>query len=195
MVSLDTGTDGGTPRVYECQHCGTTLVSSQEPDELVCCGEPMAQLEAGEGALNTPDIEMLLSDVFGLSHNAIVICIVVIEHGPITTSEIADIVDVSTSTVTEVLGHLVEAGILERFERNLTSGGTVNVYEAVPYEDQQRIYRRGLYQWVSSAIEEIDAFELERLKEQYRSTEAETAEPVEQAAIYWDGGTDPAPTD
>ncbi|MFB6110822.1 MAG: helix-turn-helix domain-containing protein [Halodesulfurarchaeum sp.] len=195
MVSLDTGTDGGSPRVYECHHCETTLVSSQEPDEVVCCDEPMAQLDAEEGTLNTPDIETVLRDVFGLSHNAIVICIVVIERGPITTGEIADIVGVSTSTVTKVLGHLVEMGILERFERNLTSGGTVNVYDSVPIDDQQRIYRRGLYQWMSSAIEEINAFELERLKEQYRPTESKAAEPAEQAAIYWDGGTDPSPTD
>lgn len=151
----------------------------------------MDPLETDEGLLHEPDIDAILREVFGLSHNAIVICIVVIERGPITTEEIAEVVDVSSSTVSNVLRRLVAAGILERYERNLKRGGTVKVYEAVSLDAQQRIYRRALYQWVRSAIEEINGFDVEALKEQYRSDEPGPGPTGERAAVYWDSGRDP----
>lgn len=195
MVSLDTGSGQGTPRVYECEQCDTTLVSSKELDEIRCCDEPMAPLKGDQGLLNDPDIQVILKEVFGLSHNAIVICIVVIERGPITIDEIADIVELSSTTVSNVLDHLVDAGILENFEKNLKSGGTVNLYKAVSLETQQQIYRRGLYQWLGKSIEKINEFEIEALKAKYRSEEPVPRGKGDQASIYWETETGSASSD
>lgn len=188
MVSLDTGTSGEAPAVFECGRCETTLVASRAPDDLVCCGESMQRLEGGSGLLREPSVDDVLRQVFGLSHNAIVSCIVVIERGPMTAAEVADVVGVSTSTVSNALGPLVDAGILERYERNLKRGGTVHVYEAAPTEIQQRIYRRGLYQWVRQAIEAVDAFDLDALKHQYRREDGSADPTAERAVIYWESG-------
>lgn len=156
----------------------------------------MTILDGNEtGLLNEPEFEVILREVFGLSHNAIITCIVVIERGPITAEEIADIIDVSSSTVSMALGNLVAAGILERFERNLQSGGTVNVYESVPLETQQTIYRRALFHWLSKSIERINEFDLEELKARYRTEEEVQGNPRERATIYWETGTGPASSD
>lgn len=190
MVSLDTGSHGGSPAVYECSRCETTLVASRAPDDLVCCDESMQRLEGEAGLLREPSVDDVLRQVFGLSHNAIVSCIVVIERGPMTAAEVADVVGVSSNTVSSALGPLVDAGILERYERNLKRGGTVNVYESASVAVQQRIYRRGLYQWVRRAIEAINAFDLDDLKRQYRRDDPPADPAPERAVIYWESGPD-----
>ena len=195
MVSLDVGIgEEGSPEAYECQHCNTTLVASQEPDDLTCCGDPMVPIEGEEAVLNEPDLDTILRDIFGLSRNAIVICIVVIERGPMTVADVANVVGLSESTVSSTLDDLVEVGILERSRRNLKTGGTVNVYETAPFERQQRLYRRGLFRWVSESIERIAEFDIEGLKAQYRREEP-TDEDRDESAIYWDTESGAASTD
>ena len=187
MVSLDVGTNGTeSPRLYECSECTATLIASRDPDDVVCCGVPMARVDRVAAPLQEPDIEALLEEILGLSRNTIVVCIYVMERGPTTVPEIAEDVGLSESAVSTNLTHLVDAGILERSQRNLTNGGSVNVYTAVPAETQRRIYRRGLYQWFRDGIELIDEFDLEGLKEQYRRDESETATEDGMSSVYWD---------
>lgn len=184
MVSLDVGSDQGEdPRIYECEHCRTTLVASQPPDELTCCGEEMVPVGEEARALGQPDLNRLLGEVFGLSRATILVCIYVIERGPTTISDAAEELGLGESTVSDSLNHLDEAGIVRRSQRNLTGGGTVYVYSAVPFEEQQRIYRLGLYRWITEAIQLIDEFDLDDLKEEYRQDGTDRNE--EEPGIYW----------
>lgn len=184
MVSLDVGSDlGEEPRIYECEHCRTTLVASQPPEELVCCDEEMVPVGEDARALGEPDLNRLLGDVFGLSRSTILVCIFVIERGPTTIADAAEELGLGETTVSDGLDHLREAGIVTRSQRNLTGGGTVYVYSAVPFEEQQRIYRLGLYRWITEAIQLIDEFDLEELKEEYRKEEPDR--DGEEPQIYW----------
>ncbi|MDR5673255.1 Transcriptional regulator, contains HTH domain [Halalkaliarchaeum sp. AArc-CO] len=198
MVSLDVGTNGTErPRLYECSECTATLIASRDPDGVVCCGEPMTRVDRVSTPLQDPDLEAVLEEVLGLSRNTIVVCIYVMERGPTTVPEIAEDVGLSESAVSTKLTHLVEAGILERSQRNLTNGGSVNVYTAVSAETQRRIYRRGLYQWFREAIELIDEFDLEELKERYRKEESETETDTETelSSVYWDSDSSVSSSD
>lgn len=173
--------------VYECESCQTTLVASGEPDTLQCCGEAMTRLDSDpqDELVNEPDIETLWKDVFGLSETTILICICVMMDEPTTIDEIAEMVDVSESTVSNHLQPLVDAGILSKSVRNLRDGGTVNVYTGAPVEIQQAIYRRGLYTWVAAAIDLIDEYSLDDLKEPYLSV-AESEAARAQRDVFWE---------
>ena len=171
--------------VFECETCGNTLVAERPPNALACCGAPMTPISANEPIVEEPDLETLWREIFGLSRTRILVCICVLMDEPTTVAEVAEMSDLSESTVANHLDPLVEAGILERSVRNLRDGGTIHVYRGAPIETQQEIYRRGLFAWFARAITMIDEYSPDQLKAPYTSV-AETESQRALATVFWD---------
>ncbi|APE94648.1 helix-turn-helix domain-containing protein [Halodesulfurarchaeum formicicum] len=172
-------------QVFECESCANTLVAVHRPDELRCCGEAMTPVHPEEPIIEPPDLETLWREIFGLSRTRILVCICVLMDEPTTVAEVAELSDLSESTVSNHLDPLVAAGILERSVRNLRAGGTIHVYRGASIETQQAIYRRGLFTWFARAISMIDAYSPDQLKAPYTAV-AETETQQAQAAVFWD---------
>jgi len=172
MGTTDTGRD-----VYECQHCGKVTVDDSTPDSHA---ESRPYSEASPA--KSPELAVVLREVFGISETGITICVHLMEEGESTAGEIAEHLDVDRSTVSRQLNHLTDIGLLEKRRRLLTDGGHVHVYSPVDVEDVRRRLTAGLYAWLDEALELIEDIDREKVAALARADRSDR----DSAGIYWD---------
>ncbi|WP_137286063.1 helix-turn-helix domain-containing protein [Halorussus salinisoli] len=164
--------------VYVCDECGDVSFG----DSSSCCDESMSAVEATP--VESPDLAVVLRDVFGISETGLKVCLCLMEDGESTASDVAERLGIDRSTVGRQLNHLTDIGLLDKRQRLLKDGGYVNVYSPVPVEEVRRRLTVGLYAWMEEALELVEHVNREKLDALAR---ADGEGDDEQAGIYWDG--------
>ena len=170
--------DDAQGELRECRTCGTIRFGEEGP---ACCDDP--RMEPVDGTpIESPELPLLLRDVFGISRTGLDVCICLMEDGESTVSDIAEVMDLDRSTVARQVNQLVDIGILDKNQRLLRDGGYVYVYTPMPVETVRRRLMIGLYSWLSEAAQLVEEINQEKVKAAARTSEAD-----ESAGIYWDG--------
>jgi predicted transcriptional regulator len=199
------GTDrnGANCEAYQCGECASVTFGDPDP---TCCGESMSPIDSE--SVVSPDLAVVLRDVFGVSETGLNVCLCLMEAGESTASDVADELGIDRSTVTRQLNHLTGVGALEKRQRLLEGGGYVNVYSPVPVEEVRERLTAGLFAWTEEALDLVEHVNREKLDALARAdgegsegseggedgkgdvegkSRAERGEDDEQASIYWDG--------
>jgi predicted transcriptional regulator len=141
--------------VYRCDGCGELLLAPEGARDG-CCGD-VTEVTRGEAEtrIEDPDSGRVLKDMFGLGETSLEVCFCVIDSDGATVSEVADEMGIDRSAVSRHVNRLVEAGILEKREKNLRQGGVVHVYEHEDPEVVKERLRLGSYLWISDVVDLI----------------------------------------
>jgi predicted transcriptional regulator len=143
--------------LMECQDCDNVVLALGRDDPPMSChGNEMVPVTDVEMSVNTPHVEQVLLDAFGLPKAGLNICLCVIGEGPLSASEVAEALDYDRTTVTRYLNELVDLGLLRRSELNREGGGVVNVYHSVELERMRRETLIGFYVWAGEAASLIE---------------------------------------
>lgn len=157
--------------IHECRECDNiALTVNSSAAEMACHDQPMREITEWEMEVNPPDLREVLLDAFGLPKVGIDICLCVIGEGPLSSEEVADLLDYDQSTVSRYLNELADIGLLEKAQLNRESGGFVNVYHSIDLEKMRRETIVGFYVWAGEAaslIEEANLTKEEYLKEDH----------------------------
>lgn len=180
------GTSDTEKEVYRCQNCGNVSVGSSESDS----GEESSTIESnGEelpstdtASAETPELAVVLRDVFGIPETGLNICVYLMEEGESTAGDIAEHLDMDRSTVSRHLNHLTDLGLLEKRQRLLSDGGYVNVFSPVDVEEVRQRLTVGLHAWMDEALELVEHINREKVKAMARSDRSDG----ETSGIYWD---------
>jgi len=158
-------------RIFECRECENIALTVRPPDETMRChGEAMVEVTEQSIDVEPPDIREVLLDAFGLPKTGLDICLCVIGEGPVSSSEVADVLQYDQSTISRYLNRLVEIGLLEKAQLNREGGGTVNVYHSIDLARMRRETLVGFYAWAGEAaslLEEANVTKEEYLDEDY----------------------------
>lgn len=143
-VEYDLSSDRYT--VFECPNCDNTVLALGRDDPPMSChDESMKPVTDVEMRVKPPDVRQVLLDAFGLPKTGLDSCLCVIGEGPLSASEVADMLGYDRSTVTRYLNKLVELGLLQRTELNREEGGVVKAYHSVDLERMRRETLVGFY--------------------------------------------------
>lgn len=157
--------------IYECDECANIMLTVRPPDEpVVCHNEPMNEITEWEMDVSPPEIRQILLDAFGLPKIGLDICLCVIDEGPSSPNEVADLLDYDRSTVSTYLNELVDIGLLQKSQLNREGGGYVNVYHSIDLDSMRRETLVGFYAWAGKAaalIEEANVTKEEYMDEDY----------------------------
>lgn len=102
----------------------------------------------------SPAQEALLS-IFDLQESHVRAYIAVVEHPNSTVREIAEAVDRHRRYVTRSLSALYDAGLVDRVEKQLDSGGIGYVYWPIAPEQAKSHFQNELQDWLADAHTEI----------------------------------------
>lgn len=163
--------------MYKCQHCGNVTFNNSagtSDDEKLTSPEM--------SSVKSPELAIVLRDVFGISETGIKICIDLMEQQESTAGDLAERLDLDRSTVNRQLNHLTDIGILEKRERLLSDGGYVHVYSPVDIAEVRQRLTAGLHAWVGDALELIEDINREKVKALARADHNDSG----TATIYWD---------
>ncbi|SIS13605.1 helix-turn-helix domain-containing protein [Natronorubrum thiooxidans] len=170
--------------IYECVTCSNVCLTIRDPPETMTChGESMRRVTTCSIDVQTPEVESVLLEAFGLPKAGIDICTCVINQRAASASQVADLLGYDRSTVTRYLNKLVEVGMLDRHQLNREDGGVVNVYTGLPIEDVKRETIVGFYVWAGEAAKLIEAANLQ--KEQQLDERSNT-EDEEKPMLIWE---------
>ncbi|MFB6311836.1 MAG: helix-turn-helix domain-containing protein [Salinirussus sp.] len=154
-VRYDPGADGYD--IYECEDCDNfVLVVGRDDPPMSCHGRPMRRVTEIDITVKRPDVRQVLLQAFGLPKAGLDICLCVIDEGPLSANEVAELLGYDRSTITRYLNKLVELGLLQRSELNREEGGVVNVYHSVDLETMRRETLFGFYVWAGEAAQLIE---------------------------------------
>ncbi|WP_265112569.1 transcriptional regulator [Halosolutus halophilus] len=149
--------------IYECETCPNICLTVRDPPESMSChGESMRRVTTCSIDVQTPELESVLLEAFGLPKSGIDICMCVIDQRAASASQVADQLGYDRSTVTRYLNKRVEVGMLGRRQLNREDGGVVNVYTGLPIEDVKRETIVGFYVWAGEAAKLIEAANLQK---------------------------------
>lgn len=181
--ATDSSPEGPGPSVsyglFECQVCSSIVLGIHEDTvDLSCHGEPMEPIEEDGIDHTEPDIEQLLTDVYGAPQMMMDVCHFIFEAGTATVAETADHFEYDRSTVSRYLKQLSELGFLERHTLNREEGGEVYVYEARPLEETRRAELVSFLHWSGKATLLLD--EANEIKAEC----ADREEPLD--TIFWE---------
>ena len=152
--------------IYQCQDCANVVLSMQDCDGgMTCHGEAMERVTESSLEIRPPDIRQVLLDAFGLPKPGLDICLCVIGEGPLSSKELADLLEYEEGTVRRYLNELVEFGLLEKSQLNRESGGFVNVYHSIDLDEMRAETLIGFYVWAGEAASLIEEANL--TKEDY----------------------------
>lgn len=172
-------TDGNRPfEVTECESCGAIAVA--QPHASACEAE-MQPVRARNEGVRAPDLETLVTAVFGMSPTELEVCICVMREGETTTSGLAETLGYDRSVISRHLNHLTDLGVLEKRRLIRKTGGHVYVYSPVDLEDIQRHFKLGLFTWLTDAIDLIEELNREKVE-----AIAETIEAGSEWRVYAD---------
>lgn len=190
MAKSDAG--GGA---HECGECAS--VAFGDPGSA-CCGASMRPVDSE--SVVSPDLAMVLRDVFGISETGLNVCLCLMEEGESTAGNVADQLGLDRSTVTRQLNHLTDVGVLDKRQRLLEGGGYVNVYSPVPVAEVRERLTAGLFAWADEALDLVEHVNREKLDALARADDEGDADGAEggdgrargdadddPANIYWDG--------
>jgi predicted transcriptional regulator len=171
------GTTDSEPDLYECQHCGNVSVgdSASDSDEKEI---PTTDAQSAE----SPELAVVLRDVFGISETGLTICVFLMESGESTAGDVADHLDMDRSTVSRQLNHLTDLGLLKKRQRLLSDGGYVHVFSPVDVEEVRQRLTVGLHAWMEEALELVEDINREKVKAVARAERGDD----ETTSIYWD---------
>lgn len=171
------GTTDTDKELHKCQHCGSVTVAnsaSTSYDEQL----PSTDVTSAK----SPELAVVLREVFGISETGIHICVLLMEDGESTAGDLAEHLDMDRSTVSRHLNHLTEIGLLEKHQRLLSDGGYVHVYSPVAVEEVRQRLTVGLHMWMDDALELIEDINREKVKALTRSDRSDNG----TTSIYWD---------
>ena len=143
--------------LFECPECDNIILALGRDDPpMQCHDEPMERVTDLEMTVKPPDVKQVLLQAFGLPKPGLDICLCVIGEGPLSASEVADILGYDRSTITRYLNTLVDLGLLQQSQLNREGGGVVNVYHSVDLEQMRRETLIGFYVWAGEAAALIE---------------------------------------
>ena len=189
---VGTGDDGSDsfaaqrPPAYECVECGAVAVGH---DAKHCCDGEMRLVSRPEPA-EPPELTDILDHVLGITDTELRACIVLMEDGPMTASELADELGYDSSYANRLLNHLEELDVVEAESKLLSGGGRVTEYSHAPIPAVKESFRRELYTWLSEALrvlEEDIVAEKEVALASARSAAEDLGEENDDSDIYHDG--------
>ena len=163
--------------VYECQHCGKVTVGNSK-SEFYDEKRPSPETSPAK----SPELAVVLRDVFGVSETGITICVYLMEEGRSTAGDIADYLDMDRSTVNRQLNYLTDIGLLEKSQRLLSGGGYVHVYSPVDVEEVRERLTIGLHVWLDEALDLVEDINSEKMAALARADRDDSGKP----GIYWD---------
>ncbi|MFB6219075.1 MAG: helix-turn-helix domain-containing protein [Halobacteriaceae archaeon] len=167
--------------IYECRECGNIVLTvNPAAEEMTCHGTEMREITEWEMEVQPPDLRQVLLDAFGLPKAGLDICLCVIGEGPLSPSEVADILDYDQSTVSRYLNELADIGLLEKAQLNREGGGFVNVYHSIDLDEMRRETLVGFYVWAGEAASLIE--EANVAKEEYM--EGDYSEGLQE--VFWE---------
>lgn len=155
-------TDGDRPfTISACESCGAIEVG--QPHASTCDGV-MEPVRARNEGIRAPDLETLVTAVFGMSATELEVCICVMREGETTTSGLAETLGYDRSVISRHLNHLTDLGVLEKRRLIRKTGGHVYVYSPVELEDIQRHFKLGLFTWLNDAVDLIEELNREKVE-------------------------------
>lgn len=170
--------------IYECQTCPNICLTIRDPTETMAChGKPMRRVRTCSIDVQTPEVESVLLNAFGLPKPGIDICMCVIGQRAASASQVAKKLEYDRSTVTRYLNKLVEIGLLDRRQLNREDGGIVNVYMGLPMKDIKQESIIGFYVWAGEAAKLIEAANLRKEKQ---LNERVKTEGEGEDVLFWD---------
>lgn len=167
--------------IYRCQSCENTVLSLHDcGDGMTCHGEPMVPVRDVEMNVEPPDLREVLLNVFGIPKIGLDICLCVIDEGPLSPDEVAELLGYDSSTIRRYLNQLTEVGVLKKMQLNREDGGFVNVYRSIEIEEMRRESLAGFYMWAGEAATLINEANL--TKEDY--LDAASDQPMNE--VFWE---------
>lgn len=170
--------------VHLCLACGGLGIGA---DEMTCCDEAMETIDVHE-PVQSPELVDVLRYVYGMNDTELRICITLMEEGPMTAAEVADVMDCDSSFANRLLNHLLELGVIEKEEFLLDHGGRVAKFSHSPIPDVERRFKAELGAWMIEAyhlLEEDIVAEKEAALDSARSM-AETMGEDGRSSIYYE---------
>lgn len=158
--------------VFECRSCGAFRVAYTE---TTCCDESMEAVH-NPVPCETPELEHVMNEVFGMSPTELEICRRLMAEGEATIEELADGVDRDRSVVWRHLSHLHDLGLVKKEPRLLSEGGRVDVYSPVSEETVRRQLKLGLYVWLTHAVDVVETVNREKIDAMARAQRADDDE-------------------
>jgi predicted transcriptional regulator len=172
----------GSSHVLRCDACGDVVLSMEATTPKVCCGEEMQSVSeppTGRSQVESNDPKRVLESVFGIGKTAVEICFRVLHDNEATAGEIAEATGLDQSGVSRHLNHLHELGLVDKSVKNLSDGGSVNVYTAPSSERVQQQPQLLLFYWAADALGILQALNREKLDLlDHRTPPSE--------AVYWE---------
>lgn len=111
-----------------------------------------------QNTLNSPTIgpEELIKCAMGIKTTEIHAYCILVNRGPVTIHEAAEMLNKSRSTAQRLLQNLVEKGLATRTEELIGLGGYKYVYRAIPTERLKQSIGITLENWYKRMMEELD---------------------------------------
>ena len=101
----------------------------------------------------------VVRSVFDLRQHETRAYLVLVEYPYSTVTEVAEVLDRHQRHVARSLRGLHNAGLVEREQRNLDTGGQGYVYDPVPIDEAKEYLRARLNRWVAHLRDEIEGFD------------------------------------
>lgn len=146
--------------VFECRSCGAFRLACAE---TICCDEPMEAV-ADTVPRNTPELEDVMREVFGMAATELDICRCAMAEGDATIEEFAERIDRDRSVIWRHLNHLHDMGLVEKRSCIRSEGGRVDVYSPVSEDMVRRQLKLGLYVWLIDAVDAVDTVSQEKIE-------------------------------
>ncbi len=171
--------------LLECPTCDNIVLALGRDDPpMLCHDEPMERVTDLDMTVKTPNVKQVLLEAFGLPKAGLDICLCVIGEGPLSASEVAELLGYDRSTITRYLNTLVELGLLQESQLNREEGGVVNVYHSVDLERMRRETLIGFYVWAGEAAALIEDANL--TKQDYLEANPDRELPE----VFWESFSD-----
>lgn len=165
--------------LFECQECSSVVLGIHDGSaELSCHGEPMDPVDDSGIDHEDPDLDQLLTDVYGTPKMMMDMCHFVFEEGTVSVSDVAEHFGYERDTISDSLRELAGAGFLEQHSLNREDGGEVRVYSAKPVEETRRGELLGLLHWAGTSARILDE------ANQIKARCVEREDGLDQ--IFWD---------
>lgn len=178
MVDDGMGIDERDLDAYECPSCGSLALH----EGVACCGEPMTAVDA-TAAIDPPDTESLVREVFGMSATDLELCRVLVAEGEATIGDLTGRLDRDRTSITRRLNHLTDVGVLDKHTRVLPEGGRANVYAPNDIDAVHRQLELGLYAWLDDALDLVEDLNREKIEAM-----ADAADPAAESSDESSGG-------
>lgn len=150
-VQREADHDGGVS-TFQCRECGSVGVGGEE---MTCCGRQMVPFETAEPAV-TPGLADVIRDVFGMNETALAVCIELMREGPMTATEVAEVIDCDASYAKRLLNHLRDIHVVEEEIDVLDGGGRICKYRHAPVPEVEAAWKSELVAWTVEALQVVD---------------------------------------